>query len=77
MKKFYKDLGVSNLFGLLPEHYVEEVKARNGFYDAPDEFLTEEEKEMKKYIAHCKELQAKAAAKKEAEFVNEFFREFY
>lgn len=69
----YKNLGQENLFGLLPEHYNLEIKVRMGFYDVPEEFLTEEEREMKKYIAHCKKLQAEAAAKKQAELFNKFF----
>ena len=69
----YKNLGQSNLFGLLPEHYDMEIKARMGLYDAPEEFLTDQEREEKKWIDHCKKLQAEAAAKKQAKLFNKFF----
>lgn len=43
----YKNLGQSNLFGLLPEHYDMEIKARMGLYDAPEEFLTDQERKKR------------------------------
>ena len=69
----YKDMGVDNLFGMLPEHYNLEVKARMGYYNAPKELMSAEDQEMATYVAHCQELQ-KAAQKKAAAEQN---RKFY
>jgi len=63
----YKDLGVSNLFGMLPEHYDMEIKVRMGYYNCPDELMTEEDREMKQYVLHCQELQRQAQQKAAAE----------
>ena len=69
----YKDMGVDNLFGLLPEHYNLEVKARMGYYNAPDELMTEEDREMKKYVEHCQQLQRQAQQKAAAESNKKFY----
>ena len=63
----YKDMGQSNLFGMLPPHYNEEIKVRMGYYNCPDELMTEEDREMKQYVLHCQELQRQAQQKAAAE----------
>ena len=70
---FYKDMGQSNLFGMLPPHYGEEVKARMGYYNTPDELMSAEDKEMAKYVRHCQELQQAAQKKAAAEQNRKFY----
>jgi len=63
----YKDMGVDNLFGLIPPHYNEEIKARMGYYNCPSELMSQEDREIAEYVKHCQELQQAAQKKAMAE----------